>query len=240
MVKTRYAAELEQVKSIYNAGIGSNAELILEVANEAWSTFILNTDLSNEECERIGEIFRRTMIACVASGRNDAPIWRSRSLTLFTLGESLNGVAMLILASALGTFGEGDVDGALAELGLMDLLIRPGDGVIGADLARSAMLENTAILRISQADWESARTALFAVIELEVTNGDFRRLQKAKASLATIEYRSGDANTAIADLARIVEECEADGGAGSVVEIGTENLRLMRNGEWPLRPYQVI
>jgi len=74
MVKTRYAAELEQVKSIYNAGIGSNAELILEVANEAWSTFILNTDLSNEECERIGEIFRRTAIACVASGRNDAPI----------------------------------------------------------------------------------------------------------------------------------------------------------------------
>jgi len=147
---------------------------------------------------------------------------------------------MLIPASALGTFGEGDVNGALAELGLMDLLIRPGDGIIGADLARSAMLENTAILRISQADWESARRALFAVIELEVTNGDFRRLQKAKASLATIEYRSGDANTAIADLARIVEECEEDGGAGSVVEIGTENLRLMRNGEWPLRPYQVI
>jgi hypothetical protein len=240
MTKTRYAAELEQVKSVYNADIASNAELILEVANKAWSTFVLDTDLSSEEFERIGEIFRRTAIACVASGRNDAPIWRSRSLTLFTLGESSNGVAMLILASALSTFGEGDVDGALAQLGLMDLLIKPDGGVIGADLVRSALLENTAILRISQGDWESARKALSAVMELEVANGDFRRMQKAKASLATIEYRSGDANTAIADLARIVEECETDGGAGSIVEIGTENLRLMRSGEWPLRPYQVI
>jgi len=240
MTKRHYAAELEQVKSVYNAGIAPNAELILEVANKAWSTFVPDIDLSSDEFERLGEICRRTAIACVASGRNDAPIWRSRSLTLFTLGKSSNGVAMIILTSALGTFGEGDVDGALAQLELMDLLIKQGDGVVGADLVRSAVLENTAILRIAQSDWESARKALSAVIELEVASGDFRRVQKAKASLTTIEYRSGDANAAIADLARIIEECESDGGAGSIVEIGTKNLRLMRSGEWPLRPYQVI
>jgi hypothetical protein len=239
MTNLRYLTELGDVKSVYNADIESNVQVILDLAQNTWSTFTWDADLSKDELARLGEICRRAAIVCVASGRSEAPIWRSRSLAMFTLAQSSNGVAMLVLMAACQSLSGGDANGALSQLGLMAHLTSADDAVISAELVRSAMLENTAIVHIFQEDWASARRALSAVVELEVASGDFRRLQKAKASLTTVEYHDGDPDIAIADLARIVEECDLKGGAGSVRSIASENLDAMRRRERSLRPYQV-
>ena len=240
MSTSRYVSELERVRTLYNGGIAPNFTNLIEVSKRVWAEFAKEDELSLEEFARLGEIFRRAAIVCVAVDHKDAALWRSRSLALFTLARSSNGVAMLILAAGLGSYDDGDFKGALAQLELMNLLVSPNDEILSLNLVRSAMLENTGIVQIALEEWESARRTFFEVIEIEEATGDFRRIQKAKASLTTIEYRVGSRDAALADLTQIVDECRSNGLAGTVVETGEVNLETMRLGEWPLLPYQVI
>jgi hypothetical protein len=237
---TYFERTVDEIRRAYDDGVTSNLDSILQLANDAWEKYRNSISVTSTDKEQIGEICRRAAIACAAVRRPEMSVWRSRSLTLFTLAESANGVAMIVVMLALSTYAQGGREEALAELELMDLLRTPEASVIDPKLVESAMLENMAIVHIELEDWISARRELKRVIELESRPGEFRRLQKARASLTTIEYREGDQSKAIAELTEIVEECQSRGSAGSVVDIGTENLKLMKSGAWPLRPYQVI
>lgn len=240
MATQQFSADLERVNASYNNGSGTHVQEIVALATTAWSHFDPKFEYSKADLSRLGEICRKAAIACVAAETGDPPIWRNRSLVCFSRGQCTNGVALLILPTALASFQQGDPSGALMHLDLMGQLVQSADTVIKAEMVSSAILENKAIVYMSQLGWQLARDALRSALELEVTRGDFRRQQKIKASLTTIEYLDGDPEKAIADLDQIVTECKSSGGAGDIVDLGSQNLALMRRGEGPLLYYQVI
>jgi hypothetical protein len=240
MDDARYVVELETVRSLYDQGIQSNFAQLIEACGGLWAEFTGGNGLSLDDHARLGEAFRRAAIACASMGHRDAAVWRSRSLTLFTLAHSSNGIAMLVLPAALGSYQDGDITGALAQIELMGILVSPDEVIVSPNIVRSAMLENVGILQIELEEWDAARTALIGVIDVESVGGDFRRVQKARALLTTIEYRAGSRDTAIADLEQIVDECRSNGEADAIAETGDVNLEKMRVGEWPLVEYRVM
>jgi hypothetical protein len=235
-------AQLDQMRATYKMGLRSHFKEIVALAEVAWSSFQPDLDYTNDDLARLGEICRETAIACVSAEDGEPSLWRSRAYLLFTKARCTNGIALLMIPPAMSALREGNLEGALSHLELMAFLVDSSDSVIDGEMVRSAMLENSGIIRIEQREWELARELLQSVVEIESVRGDFRRTRKARASLTTIEYCSenGDSKKAIADLAQIIAECETNGGAGDVVETGTQNLERMNRNESVFLQYQVI
>jgi len=232
------------------AAYGRNGEeghaVVLVRAAQLWPRF----DPANEdaeECVRAGEVYRRAAIAAVKTNQTGATTWRSRSLAMFALGSSRNGVAMVILANALRDLSEGNKEACLDQISLMHLLADDDDAVVSSSIVRSAAFENEGIARLDprggDPDPEGARRALEQARPLEEAAGDHRRALKLRASMTTADYlaaRPGDTSAAQAGLESVLDEANAAGIAADVVDIGEQNLALMREGADRLLPYQVI
>ena len=175
---------------------------------------------------------------------HSAAVWRARSLALFAESGSKNGTAMAILSLALNAFSEGDSSGALTMLDVMEGMLQDEDKVITGDLVRSAVLENRAIVQVAREEWGPARESLTQVIELEKRQRPVgqRRMLKARAALATIDYAEGEVDTAIASLRVVVQQARDLGAAGIVSDRGDANLLMMQERvPWTeLHQYQVI
>jgi hypothetical protein len=242
MAESKFSEELERLRATYAKGLRSQFKEIVAQAGAAWATFDPDDEYTHAELSRLAEICRQTAIACVSADSGNPALWRNRSIALFSRGQSTNGIALLMIPGAMSAIRERDLEAALGHLELMAMLVDESDDVIDGEMVRSAMFENTGIVRIDQEEWELAREALGSALSIETKREDFRRVRKVRGSLATVDYRnaSGDLDKAIKDLTQVIEECEVGKSAGDVVEIANRNLERMNRGEFPLEHYQVI
>jgi len=237
---SRFAAELDNLVTLYRGGSRANIAEILALAEAAWSSFDFEESYSPLELAGLGEICRQTAIACVSAAIGDPSVWRSRALALFGRAGCTNGIALLFIPPAMNAIRERNLEEALSHLELMALLVDQSDPLIEGEMVRSAMNENTGIVLMDQEKWDLARSALESVLVIETSRGDVRRMKKAACSLTSIEYYAGDPGKAHVELGRIVDDCRETGGAGDLVEIGTANLQRMADHKSLLLHYQVI
>lgn len=245
------ADALDEVLRAYERNGSLGDTVILDRSAALWSEIQPRT-LSQEEQIQAGEVFRRAAISAVKTQSPDAAVWRSRGLAMFALAGSSNGVAMLVLASALGQLSEGRKAEALQQIDLMHLLVDEQETVISAATVQSAAFENEAIVRLDPGedgpDPAGARAALEQALPFEEAAGDHRRVLKLRASIASADYleaRSApDGANAIAAaqdaLRSLVDKARGEGIAQDVVETAERNLQLMDDVADQLEPYQVI
>ena len=245
--------DLKDARTLYDRGGPSSGTNMEMIAKSCWATFEEGRTGSgssggweSDDLTRLGEICRSTFIRLIEhqGGMHSAAVWRARSLALFAESGSKNGTAMAILSLALNAFSEGDSSGALTMLDVMEGMLQDEDKVITGDLVRSAVLENRAIVQVAREEWGPARESLTQVIELEKRQRPVgqRRMLKARAALATIDYAEGEVDTAIASLRVVVQQARDLGAAGIVSDRGDANLLMMQERvPWTeLHQYQVI
>ena len=248
-----FEADLRDAFVLYDQGGPTSGADMEVIATKCWATFKEGRTGSgssdgweSDDLTRLGEICRSTFIRLIEhqGGSHSAAVWRARSLALFAESGSKNGTAMVILSLALGALSEGDSYGALIMLDVMEGMLQDEDKVIKGDLVRSAVLENRAIVQVDRKEFEPARQSLTQVIALERRQQPVgqRRVLKARAALATIDYAKGEVATAIASLQAVVEEARNLGAAGIVADKGDANLVMMQaEAPWTeLLQYQVI
>lgn len=231
---------LAQVKSAYNDGTEVGHGRVAAIAAEAWGAYQQSRPDDRGDLASLGEVFRRAAIVSVAVGAPDARAWRTRSMAMFTLAGSPNGIAMLVLPAALAELTAGDHTTALGLLALMHDLGVESDPVVPIALARSAAFENAGIIRLAAGDLDLARSDFEQAYEIESIAGDQRRMLKLRASLTSVDYLGGMPEQATADLEAVIAECQHLGTAADVLATAEANLVKMQTGENTLTPYQVI
>ena len=222
---------LAQVKSAYNDGTEVGHGRVAAIAAEAWGAYQQSRPDDRGDLASLGEVFRRAAIVSVAVGAPDARAWRTRSMAMFTLAGSPNGIAMLVLPAALAELTAGD---HLHDLGV------ESDPVVPIALARSAAFENAGIIRLAAGDLDLARSDFEQAYEIESIAGDQHRMLKLRASLTSVDYLGGMPEQATADLEAVIAECQHLGTAADVLATAEANLVKMQTGENTLTPYQVI